>query len=170
MAPPIDFQARSTIRTLTVAGAAIVAIFTGPFLSEAAASCGSRPGTPNRVGVTRITDSSARLYWTNTASEAVWYDIALTRRGEPIPGQTGIHGVGRQIRGWEVQQSIKGLTPGTKYCFQVRARTEPGSKGCVSLQWSSRVCFTTLKITPPLFTPDDVKKSKSRPSPTPKLH
>ena len=155
----------SNVRTFLIA--VLLAVFSGTSISFA---CSDRPGTPSRLGATRVTDHSAILHWQNNASEAVWFDIALTRNGRDVPGYTGVSGDRtRPPRGYGLRKTINGLTPGAKYCFRTRARTAPGSGGCVSAQWSASECFKTLKYTPPLFTESDVKRAKKRQSPSPSL-
>ena len=147
--------------------ASLFAVFSGQSISFA---CSDRPGTPSQLAATRVTDRSAILHWQNNASEAVWFDIALTRNGRDVPGYTGVSGDRtRPPRGSELRKPIKGLTAGSRYCFRTRARTASGSGGCVSAQWSAPECFNTLKYTPPLFSESDVRKSKKRRSPSPVL-
>ena len=117
-------------------------------ITPAAASCGSRPGTPNEVQID--SDGSDRLafgFRARTHDNKMWYDISI-RDGQ-------MRDIGRDLTGWGpnvgcfgcgIKHVFDGLQPNTRYCFRVRARTEAGTQGCVSENWSGWACATTRTV------------------------
>jgi Fibronectin type III domain len=110
---------------------------------SATASCSDRPGTPNEVRSEPISATAIRLHWKNTTNKAggshdMWFDISVK------DGRN--QGVGKDITGGAEQRGVRygqfsshdftGLQPDTEYRFQIRARTEGGTQGCVSAQQS----------------------------------
>jgi hypothetical protein len=77
----------------------------------------------------------------------MWYDISI-RDGQ-------MRDIGRDLTGWGpnvgcfgcgIKHVFDGLQPNTRYCFRVRARTEAGTQGCVSENWSGWACATTRTV------------------------
>lgn len=116
-------------------------------MPAAAAICDNRPGTPVTLNaeVTSATSIRFKFRPTTRADEVnKFYDYTVH---EVFPG-------GRQVnvrnQGGVPPHSphhtsisyfdINDLKPGSKYCFIVKARSERGTKGCVSLKWSAPIC------------------------------
>jgi len=105
----------------------------------ARAACSDRPGTPNQVLITPGAPGQLRLKWHNTAREgAAYWDIAIFRNNKEIQGLTGISA--SKLRDTYFHE-FTGLESAARYCFKVRARTQAGSQGCVSLLWSQSQCL-----------------------------
>lgn len=130
--------------------------------SVAYAACGDRPGTPTDVSAVAVSSSSIMFRWRDTTRPGEiplgpFYDIEVTdSRGNPL-GRS-VTGQGNLFGG----KLFERLPFNTTFCFRVRARTEPGTQGCVSLRFSARVCATTpfpQFTQPPLpFGPDTCKQ------------
>ena len=140
-------------------------------VSSAAASCGSRPGTPRDVKAFAESATAMRVEWTNTtgkyaaklglpvstesklfketgiplADASNYFDMYF-RDAETKPIGRDLTGVriGHSGESGEVINYVFGnLSPNTRYCFALRARTEAGTQGCVSAQTSNWACATT---------------------------
>jgi Fibronectin type III domain len=109
--------------------------------NSATAACSDRPGTPNEVRAEPISATAIRLHWKNTSNKAggshdMWFDISVK------DGRN--QGVGKDITGGAEQRGVRygqfsshdftGLQPDTEYRFQIHARTEGGTQGCISAQ------------------------------------
>jgi hypothetical protein len=117
--------------------------------TSANASCNDRPGTPTNVTADPSPPSTAPtigVSWSNTANndETVFWDVEVTDghgravQDEPRPGA----GRGDRGRGLRVSNTYS-APPGVTRCFRVKARTEPGTQGCVSEIWSNQACAAT---------------------------
>jgi hypothetical protein len=130
---------------------AVAAISIASLPGHAVAACGDRPGTPTDVRAEALSQSSIKFSWRDTTRPGEiplgpFYDIEVTNgAGQGQPQSSTGEGY---LFGGKV---YKGLNFNTEYCFRIRARTEAGTEGCVSAQWSARVCATTF--TPPLAPP-----------------
>ena len=138
-----------------------------PFaISAAQASCGDRPGTPNELRaevVTGFATPTIRFSWRNTtgkglnksgstssgdAPHTMYFDIKVRadEKETPLPGPskdyTG-HGPFKVTYGMRRNQDFDHLSTPQRLCFWIRARTERGTKGCVSQIWAGPVCATT---------------------------
>jgi len=133
----------------TAALASILAV-TAIAASPAFAACDDRPGTPNRLTTRVNSDSSITLGWTNrrrvafNLGQRTCWDIEVrdgrgAAVGKDVTGGSCI-GVGF---GSLAGHRFDGLDENKRYCFRVRARTEPGTEGCVSQIWAGPVCATT---------------------------
>ena len=134
-----DMMKRTSIAAAVIVLAALAA-------SPAESACGSRPGTPNNVKVepTPGRPATLRVTWTNTASERVWWDIDVTdQTGRNFPQKAGAGGPAGQKKGSSHVWSYTVQQANATRCFRIRARTGPFDTGCVSEQWSARVCSTT---------------------------
>jgi hypothetical protein len=112
-----------------------------------------RPGTPDDVkAVARVsTDAEGRwirqmvLSWRNTAStgETVWWDIETTDgAGVVVPG---LRLRGRPANYYhQPLYNVLNVERSITRCFRIKARTGPGTEGCVSERWSARVCATSM--------------------------
>jgi hypothetical protein len=128
--------------------------------ASAEASCGDRPGTPDNVRTKVWSDTEINFRFRNTTRWGqMCFDIDVTvgPQNSPGPGITGAlcHVVAYQGL---YSHDFRGLTPNTRYCFRVRARTEPGTEGCTSQIWSAWACATTnaaAPSAPPANVPGD---------------
>ena len=129
--------------------AAVLATLTALAASPAESACGDRPGTPNNIRVDPAPGKPAtalRVTWTNTASQRVWWDFEVTdSAGQPVKMKGGLGGIGPAStqRGSTVTKDFGVNKPGTIRCYRIKARTGPFNSGCVSEQWSARVCAAT---------------------------
>jgi hypothetical protein len=134
---------RAAVLTLT----GLCAIAAAP---AAEAACSDRPGTPIRLTTRVNSDSSITLGWTNTRrltfnlGQRTCWDIEVrdgrgAAVGKDITGGSCVHVTDRALAG----HRFDGLDENKRYCFRVRARTEPGTQGCVSQIWAGPVCATT---------------------------
>jgi hypothetical protein len=117
-----------------------------------AAACGDRPGTPDNVRAEATSASSITFRFRNTTRwvNRMCFDIEVRDgRGNPV---------GRDITGGDCAGAgyhqpryhvFTGLRADTEFCFRIRARTEPGTQGCVSAIWSARVCARTRPLPVP---------------------
>ncbi len=152
---------KSTLSYTVIIGTACSIGFPAP----AMASCGDRPGTPADVRADPIPVRRAgetpgiKLSWRDTTRRNEtdslgyrYYDIYVTNPdGSPAPG-LGSTGEGN-LYGFKI---FKRLQPGRQFCFQMRARTEGGTQGCISQVPSNRACAVVPGAsTPPLnYGPD----------------
>src|SRR5262245_2397300 len=118
---------------------------------DAWASCGHRPGTPDRVRIQALSPHELQVIWRNTTGKSwpertMWFDIAIRRQqGADIKKDGG--GGARQTDLYYHDESayvFGGLQPNTQYCVTMRARTEGSREGCVSEVGSGSVCGRTL--------------------------
>lgn len=123
--------------------------------TAAFASCNNRPGTPTDVTATALSMSEIRLNFRDTrgAGETAgsifggppsiaYFDVEVTDQNGNLQPQTS---AGR-VQGYVHRMNYeiyKNLAQDKTYCFRLKARTEPGTQGCVSLRWSGRACATT---------------------------
>ncbi|MGD9783533.1 MAG: fibronectin type III domain-containing protein [Hyphomicrobiaceae bacterium] len=120
-------------------------------LATAAHACGSRPGTPTDVAAEPLSSSSILFRWRETTRESErplgvpTHDIEVTDANGAQVGRS-LTGVGN----FGARRVFEKLDFNRKYCFRIRARTEPGTQGCVSARWSGYACATTP--VPPLVT------------------
>jgi len=113
------------------------------FVSPAAASCGDRPGTPTNVTATPVFPGMIRVEWTNTASETVWWDYDVRHDGVLIPQRAGQPPRADGMLGWRIQNNFA-PGQGVWACYRLRARTAPGTKGCVSQIFSNWACARAI--------------------------
>jgi hypothetical protein len=176
---PTLITKRNRVALLTVV-ATSVAMFGA---ASANAACSDRPGTPNHVSARAVSATAIELTWNNTASEgfartpifgipysyelkprgAIYFDISV-REGAPDGRMLGLDRTGYgpfesfgdgtpQTKRW-LGTTFAGLKAGRTYCFQLRARTEPGTQGCVSQLASEWACATTPALPLAAATPD----------------
>jgi hypothetical protein len=130
----------------------------------AALACSSRPGTPTDVRAEALSQSSINFKWRDTTRPGEiplgpFYDIEVTdSSGKSL--KESLTGKGYMFGG----RVFKKLDFNKEYCFRIRARTEAGTQGCVSKNWSARVCATTFS--PPIAKPTP-KETKAAPPPPP---
>lgn len=129
--------------------------------ASAGAACGDRPGTPNEVAAQPSPGApmtSIRLSWRNTTARAHsgtphsgYFDIWV-RASENGPNigedKTGFGPFHNLRYGTRSYHDFPNLAPGTRRCFQMRARTGAGTSGCLSASGSNWACATT-STTPP---------------------
>ena len=137
----------------------------------AQASCGTRPGTPRDVKAFAESATAMRVEWTNTTGKyAAKVGLPVSTESKLFK-ETGIpladasnyfdmyfrdgatKPIGRDLTGVRIGHSgeygevtdyvFGNLSPNTRYCFALRARTEAGTQGCVSAQTSNWACATT---------------------------
>jgi hypothetical protein len=108
--------------------------------APASASCDDRPGTPDQVRVVATSPTTIELSWRNTTrlNEApnMCFDIYVWGDGV---NRTIIGGAcaGNVAYGSRSSHVFTGLAPGTTYYFSMRARTAPGTQGCISAEESN---------------------------------
>jgi hypothetical protein len=133
------------IKQICLAGIAAVLASLGPTTTYA--GCGDRPGTPTDIRATGNNDPGIVLTWINTASEsgADFVDIEVTTQNG---GATSFNRSGWRMEGGgfhkEGSATFRPMEIGKTFCFRVRARTEAGTQGCVSLLWTARVCAAAV--------------------------
>jgi hypothetical protein len=122
------------------------------------ASCNDRPGTPDQVKAIALpikpfrTTPSIELSWRNTtrrglfATPGGYFDVSVTNTESRSIGHHDVTGGAFQRNdfGTRGHLEIGGLPANTTLCFKIKARTEGGTQGCVSHEWSERVCETTV--------------------------
>jgi len=112
-------------------------------ISSAFASCDDRPGTPVDTKTTPGIGTIV-LSWRDTTrpGEGSCHDIEIkrTKPGDDrsVTGDVCLSG------GTNGDYLLQGLAFGEEYCFRIRARDRAGTQGCVSAQWSARVCDSAL--------------------------
>lgn len=83
----------------------------------------------------------------------MYFDISVRDgKGNQVGLDKGGHGPFEVTYGSRSHQDFTGLSVPSTFCFSIRARTEGGTKGCVSQRFSARVCATTV-ATPPAAGP-----------------
>jgi len=144
---------------------AVAALSSALAASTAHADCGNRPGTPNEVKAEPLAGATIRLSWRNTTSRAhegkhtIYFDISVRDgRGNMVGLDKTGHGPFSVTYGSRSHLDFTGLSVPSTFCFRMRARTEGGTKGCVSQIFSAQVCATTL-ATPPATGPKPISKS-----------
>ena len=144
-------------------------LYCGIGATAAYASCGSRPGTPDRVEAHATSATSIGVSWRNTTgkhallglewefkpgleipiphSEHIMYFDMYFRDATKRPINRDLTGRGsfRVSYGSRTAYQFGTLNPNTKYCFALRARTEAGTNGCISARNSNWACATTLR-------------------------
>jgi hypothetical protein len=139
---------------------AATALSTALAASAAHAACGNRPGTPNEVKAEAISATSIRFSWRNTTSRAhvgqhtMYFDISVRDgKGNQVGKDMGGHGPFNVTYGSRSHQDFDRLATPQTLCFSIRARTEGGTKGCVSQRFSAQVCATTTASASPSTRP-----------------
>lgn len=137
--------------------AILAAMATLPML--AVAGCGSRPGTPNDLRIepdSGAPTTSLLLSWQNTTGRAIeertmFFDISVRdAHGQQVGRDlTGVGPFTDLTYGSRSSYAFDGLRPGQTLCISMRARTQGGTKGCVSGRFSNQVCGTTALTAPP---------------------
>ena len=128
-------------RVSAIGAAAFGALMAGA-ISPAFGACSDRPGTPTDVkteaGVGTIT-----LSWHDTThrGEGSCHDIEILRT---IPGDDRSVTGGVCLRGATDGRHTINVAFGQEYCFRIKARTRAGTQGCVSAQWSNKICDSAL--------------------------
>jgi Alpha-L-arabinofuranosidase B (ABFB) domain len=136
MSRPRNF-ANATLRSALLA---FICVATALFVATAAqASCSDRPGTPIMRKPSWNSATSIHLDWLNRASETVWWDLEISDRfGNVLSSQPGIQPIGTRFN-QALTMDLR-MPLGADQCFRLRARDEPGTEGCVSIQFSTKVC------------------------------
>lgn len=123
---------------LSIAAASVV---------PAAASCSDRPGTPDNLSAEVTSATSIRFKFRITTRDNEvnkYYDYFVVEKpgNKQVRSQTGVPAHGPYFLGYGgiTYFNVSDLKPGGEYCFQVKARTERGTQGCVSAKWSGPVC------------------------------
>jgi len=135
----------SKIAAATLACVVVFSAGTAP----ASAACSDRPGTPNNLSAEVTSATSIRFKFRITTRDneiSRFYDATVTEKpsNKIVRSFTGVRAHGPYFLGYGGIDhfNINDLKPGGQYCFQIRARTERGTKGCVSEKWSGPVCAT----------------------------
>ena len=117
--------------------------------APAYAACSDRPGTPNNLSAEVTSATSIRFKFRITTRDneiSRFYDAYVVQRpgNKTVWSQTGVRAHGPYFLGYGGIDhfNVSDLKPGGTYCFQIRARTERGTQGCVSAKWSGAVCAT----------------------------
>jgi hypothetical protein len=130
---------------VTLAGSTALALMV--LAPPAMAACGDRPGTPNNLSAEVTSATSIRFkFQIRTRDNEVrkYYDYFVVEKpsNRQVVNRGGVSAHGPYYLGFGATTwfNVSDLKPGGEYCFQVRARTEPGTKGCVSEKWSGPAC------------------------------
>lgn len=127
---------------------ALAAVAASP--AWAACDVTDRPPTPLNMKAqpkTGATSSAIFFSWEwafTRRVERVCWDIEITDGSGKVT-RTGA-GIGPCVSAhnrFTVPYTLDHLEPGTRRCMRVRARTEPGTQGCVSDYWTAKACATT---------------------------
>ena len=130
-------------------GAAVLGLAGGSNLSAAgtAAACTDRPGTPNNVSAEVTSGTSIRFEFRittrdNEVNKYCDYYVTEPERRRRVVSFAGVSAHGPYFLGYGSTTwfDVNDLKPGGYYCFYVRARTERGTKGCVSERWAAPAC------------------------------
>jgi len=105
--------------------------------TDLASAC-NEPGTPNKERSTLVSSNSIKLDWNNTAPGATIYFDIESNVSRASKGNLGPYNIGMNQ---PFSYTYKNLTPNTRYCFRVWARTN--SNGCRSKQPSAWTCTDT---------------------------
>ena len=154
----------STALRLLVAGTVSLAL-----AGEAAASCDSRPGTPNELRADPMSSSSILLSWKNTTGKGYstghssWFDISVRDEfGNPVNQDlTGCCHV-TTVYGQRSSHLFTGLGTNKSYSFQIRARTAANREGCTSAIFSTPVQARTLATNSPPPPPPAAENKPAR--------
>jgi len=112
-----------------------------PLISTAVeAACGDRPGTPVWKSISWLSKSQIHLVWINKATEMVWWDLEITNEAtrQFLSNQAGIQPIGTRFN-QNLTMDLR-MPPGAQRCYRLKARTAPGTEGCVSANWSGPIC------------------------------
>jgi LGFP repeat len=111
---------------------------------EALAGCGDRPGTPNNLKAITKSPTAVEISWENRASERpIFWDVeVLNGNLQPVGGKPAGSNYGGAGRGSRVAVTYD-VPRHTTQCFRIKARTESGTQGCVSANWSAPICANT---------------------------
>jgi len=139
------------VKRLMTGAAATAMIWTG-LTGAPRASCdaSARPSAPDMVNVVNneFLDASGQrvremvLNWRNTASngERVFWDVEVTNgAGTVVNSITG--GLRPSSSHHELRRNSFLVGPGEFRCYRIRARTGPGTSGCVSPAFTPKVCI-----------------------------
>jgi hypothetical protein len=146
------------VRFLVLLPSLMLLLLAGPPPAEAA--CGNRPGTPDAITVKAISPTEIEYTWRNTTNKGanqpgtvgttdqpheMWFDIEVRDSAGNQVGQDITGGAHKPnlVYGIFTSQRFSGLNGGVTYCFRIRARTQGGTQGCVSQNWSNRDCAKT---------------------------
>jgi hypothetical protein len=149
-------------KSWTLVGAAALA---STMVAAGAVRACDRPGTPDVTQAQAIDPHTVKFSWRNTVYKGlnphgvqsqgdipgnIWNDIYIRANNNENIGRD-LTGQGPYSVTYDEMSSYTfgGLSPGTKYCIAIRARTGPHTSGCVSAVTSAWACTTT----PPLGTP-----------------
>jgi hypothetical protein len=126
---------------------AVAAIMAASGAAPAAAACFDRPGTPNQTSAEVTSATSIRFKFRITTRDNEinkYYDYYVTQKpgNKQVVSQTGVrsHGPNHLGFGSIDHVNVNDLKPGGEYCFYIRARSERGTKGCVSAKWAAPAC------------------------------
>jgi PAN domain len=142
-----NYRTGSPHRISAICAAALGALMAGS-ISTAFAACGDRPGTPTNVK-TSAGVGSITLSWLDTTrrGEGSCHDIEILRTApgddRSITGSVCLRGA------TDGQYTVNNVVFGEQYCFRIRARDRAGTQGCVSAQWSNKVCDSALPTSGP---------------------
>jgi hypothetical protein len=130
----------------------LVAVSLPVVLAAGSANACDEPGTPTDVTVDVIWNFPPRIRatWTNKANsdETAFWDVEITDGKTPPtffnpPPGSGRPGTFRDepmSNSWEVDAAVG--TRATR-CVRIKARTGPGTQGCLSKNFSNQACVTT---------------------------
>ena len=132
--------------TMTIAGCcSLLAVASAA--PAVAAICDNRPGTPNQTSAEVTSATSIRFKFRITTRDNEinkYYDYYVTQKpgNGRVIARTGVrsHGPNHLGFGSIDHVDVSDLKPGGEYCFYIRARTERGTKGCVSAVWAAPAC------------------------------
>ena len=132
-------------------------------ISSAHAGCGDRPGTPNELRAEPLAsapNTTIRFSWRNTtgkgmnksgstssgdAPHKMYFDIWVRdSKGRNIGKDLTGYGPYSVTYGSRSHKDINHLSTPETRCFYIRARTGPGTKGCISKIAAGPVCATTV--------------------------
>ncbi|MCW5773474.1 MAG: hypothetical protein KIT16_17665 [Rhodospirillaceae bacterium] len=137
------------LRFASLASLLAVAALAAP---PALAACGSGDRPPNPFGMKAAPKSdnkSGAIFfswqWAFTRKvDRVCWDIEITDgAGKVVRTGAGVGPCASAHNRFTVPFTVDHLAPGTRRCMRVRARTEPGTQGCVSPGWTNVACATT---------------------------
>lgn len=147
-----------TASPANVAAAAAMIAMVVPAVASAGCDDDDRPGTPNQLQAEPLAGSPAsaiRFSWRNTTGKSIeqprmWFDMAITdASGALVQNLTGV-GPYEGIRyGSRSSRDFTGLVPNQTLCLRIRARTGPGTTGCISRLVAGPVCATTIAPSAP---------------------
>jgi hypothetical protein len=139
------------LRKSLAAGLAAVAALAAAGAAHAACSAGDRPGTPSnlRVAPAKGKTDTLRAIWTGNTRGVLFHDIEVTDLGGRVVQSLNGAPPSARPKGTALNndfaRDFPGLGPNETRCFRVRARTLQGTQGCVSPNWTDRICGTTAR-------------------------